>query len=167
METFLISDTHFGHKNIVKFTKDDGSPLRPWDDVEEMNQALVDNWNSVVGKHDKVYHLGDATMDAKSLQWFGSLNGRIILIKGNHDIQKLKYYTPYFDDIRGAHEVDKLVLTHIPIEKHFNSMRYDGNIHGHTHQHNMGDPWYYNVSVEQINYTPINFEVVRQHYYQG
>jgi len=69
-EVFIISDTHFGHNNIVKFNRSDGSPLRPWDNVDQMDDALIKNWNSVVGKEDKVYHLGDATMNSKSLKCF-------------------------------------------------------------------------------------------------
>jgi len=53
-----------------------------------------------------VYHLGDVTMNSKSLDLLYNLNGTKILIKGNHDIQALKYYTPHFKDIRGSHELD-------------------------------------------------------------
>ena len=162
-EVFLISDTHFGHRNIVKFVKKDGQPLRPWDDVDEMDNALIKNWNSVVSPDDKVYHLGDATMNARSLNVFYNLNGRKILIKGNHDTQALKHYTPHFKDIRACHELDSFVLTHIPIHPSQKG-RYRGNIHGHIHAGKMIDPWYYNVSVEEINYTPVSFDVVREHY---
>jgi len=49
-EVFIISDTHFGHNNIVKFNRSDGSPLRPWDNVDQMDDALIKNWNRVVGE---------------------------------------------------------------------------------------------------------------------
>ena len=162
-EVFIISDTHFGHNNIVKFNRSDGSPLRPWDNVDEMDDALIKNWNSVVGKEDKVYHLGDATMNSKSLNVFYNLNGTKILIKGNHDIQALKYYTPHFKDIRGSHELDGFLMTHIPVHDSQKG-RYRANIHGHIHAGKMKDPWYYNVSVEAIDYTPINFNEIQRHY---
>jgi calcineurin-like phosphoesterase family protein len=156
-EVFVTSDTHFGHANIIKYAG------RPFDSVEEMDEALVENWNSVVKQGDKVYHLGDVTMNSKSLDILNRLNGRKVLIKGNHDIQKLKFYTPHFYDIRGCHELGKFILTHIPVAIS-QKLRYSsGNIHGHLHEKSMEDPWYINVSVEQTNYTPISFdEIVRR-----
>ena len=79
---FFTSDTHFTHNNIIKFCN------RPFKDVEEMNQTLVDNWNKVVGPTDIIYHLGDFCF-AGSAEWhsiIGQLNGRIHLILGNHEI---------------------------------------------------------------------------------
>lgn len=154
---FLISDTHFGHTNIIKYCD------RPFATVEEMDQALIENWNSTVSKNDKVYHLGDVTMSTRKLKVLEELNGNKILIKGNHDIFKLKYYVPYFSDIRGSHEVSNLLLTHIPVSD-TQKLRYGGNVHGHTHDKNLADPWYTNVSVEQINYRPIALEEVLKLY---
>lgn len=160
---FLISDTHFGHTNMLNFTRANGTPLRPFAHVDEMNDTLIKNWNSVVAPHDKVYHLGDVTMNAKSLNLLYTLNGTKILIKGNHDIQALKYYLPHFKDIRASHELDGLLLTHIPVSD-TQKQRYRGNVHGHLHDKTLKDPWYLNVSVEQINYTPIPFEDVQKYY---
>lgn len=151
---FITSDTHFGHANIIKYAN------RPFESVEEMNEALVENWNSVVKQGDKVYHLGDVTMNSKSLDIMSRLNGRKVLIKGNHDIQKLKFYTPHFYDIRGSHELGSFILTHIPVNKEQWERYPDGNIHGHLHEKIMDDPWYINVSVEQTNYTPIAFDEI-------
>jgi calcineurin-like phosphoesterase family protein len=162
---FLISDTHFGHINMLNFTRENGEPLRPFSNVDEMNDVLIKNWNSVVAPHDKVYHLGDVTMNATSLDLLHNLNGTKILIKGNHDIQALKYYLPHFKDIRGTHELDGILLSHIPVSESQKS-RYRGNVHGHLHDKNMSDPWYYNVSVEQIDYTPIPFEEIQKYYSQ-
>jgi calcineurin-like phosphoesterase family protein len=151
---FITSDTHFGHANIIKYAN------RPFDSVEEMNEALVENWNSVVKQGDKVYHLGDVTMNSKALDIMTRLNGRKCLIKGNHDTQRLKFYTPHFYDIRGSHELGNFILTHIPVAIE-QKLRYpSGNIHGHLHEQNMNDPWYLNVSVEQTNYTPIAFDAI-------
>lgn len=83
MTMFVTSDLHLGHKNILKFN----SETRPYDSVEEMNEALVNNWNSVVGPDDTVFNLGDvAFMGYKKLApYLDRLNGRHILIYGNHD----------------------------------------------------------------------------------
>lgn len=155
-KVWLTSDTHFGHANIIKYAG------RPFASVEEMDEALVENWNAVVKPGDKVYHLGDVTMNSKSLPILERLHGRKVLIKGNHDTQKLKFYTPHFYDIRGSHELGEFLLTHIPVADN-QKLRYPaGNIHGHLHEKNMLDPWYINVSVEQTNYTPIEFDEIVQ-----
>jgi calcineurin-like phosphoesterase family protein len=145
---FLISDTHFGHTNIIKYCD------RPFANVDEMDGALIKNWNSVVGPQDKVYHLGDVTLSTKKMWIMDQLNGKKILIKGNHDIFPLKVYTPYFKDIRGSHEIAGLLLTHIPVHKS-QFTRYKANVHGHLHEKTLKERGYYSVCVEQINYTPI------------
>lgn len=157
---FLVADTHFGHLGSTKFLCDDGSKMRPWDSVEEMDEALVDNWNKVVGRKDRVYHLGDVAINRRALPILNRLNGRLVLIKGNHDIFKLSDYTPYFDDIRAYHVLDKFILSHIPIHAE-SKARFRGNIHGHLHQRKMADPWYRCVSVEQTGFAPIAFDEVR------
>ena len=161
--TFLISDTHFGHKGVTRFLRDDGTKLRPWDSVEEMDEALVANWNRVVTPYDKVYHLGDVVINRHALNTLYRLNGRLILIKGNHDNFRLDEYTPFFDDVRAYHVLDDILLAHIPV--HPESLRrWRGQIHGHLHANTLDDPRYVNVSVEQINYTPIPFDEVKQRF---
>jgi len=160
---FIISDTHFGHANICKFVREDGSKLRPWDDVEEMDKALIHNWNSVVGVNDTVYHLGDVFINRKARFILDALNGDKVLIKGNHDIFKLNDYTPFFRDIRAYHVLDKIMLSHVPI--HRESMgRFRGNVHGHLHANRVKDPLYKSVCVEQINYTPIELSEIQKYY---
>jgi calcineurin-like phosphoesterase family protein len=126
---------------------------------------MVENWNKVVKPIDRVYHLGDVTMSAKAsaFEIFRRLNGKKVLIKGNHDLAKLSVYAEHFDDVRGSHQFDGLILTHIPI--HPDSLaRWGANVHGHTHANSVKktqgqkDPRYVCVSVEQINYTPISLE---------
>lgn len=169
---FLISDTHFGHSNILTFTDNDGKRLREFDTVEEMDELMVERWNSVVRPQDKVYHLGDVVMHKRALPILARLNGEKVLIKGNHDKEKLALYTPYFKDVRGTHQFDGMILSHIPI--HPNSLaRWGTNVHGHLHSnvvtketywagletpHVEPDLRYFCVSVEQINYTPISLE---------
>jgi len=166
---FLTADTHFGHVGVCKFLRDDGTPLRPWDDPQEMNEALIERWNAVVGPGDKVYHLGDVAIPRHGLKCLEKLNGTKVLIRGNHDIFKLSDYTEYFKDIRGCHHLDGLILTHIPVHPD-NLIRYRGNIHGHLHYRQIllpdGTPdlRYKCVCVEHTNYAPIDFEILRQHY---
>ena len=64
--------------------------MRPWDNAEEMDEALVERFNKVVGPKDKVYFLGDVAMRKPGLQVVNRLNGDLVLIKGNHDIFDLK-----------------------------------------------------------------------------
>jgi len=161
-KVFLISDTHFGHKNILTFLNQDGSKLRDFASVEEMDETMIDNWNKTVSKNDKVYHLGDLVFSNRKLQEvMPRLNGTKVLIKGNHDNLKLSQYMQFFKDVRAYHILDKMLLSHIPV--FVGSMeRWGINIHGHLHGNNVPDPRYINVSVEQINFTPIDFEEIRE-----
>jgi calcineurin-like phosphoesterase family protein len=164
---FLVSDTHFGHMGVCKFTRSDGvTKLRPWDSPDEMDEAMVEKWNSIVGPKDKVYHLGDVVMEKKKLDIMRRLNGDKVLIRGNHDIYEMKDYAKHFRDIRGCHVLDGLIMSHIPI--HAESMsRFGCNIHGHTHANNVMfdgniDPRYFCVCVEQTDFAPISFDLVKE-----
>jgi len=163
-KTFLISDTHFGHSNILTFLDDNGNNIRNFSCVEDMDEYMIDNWNRVVTKESKVYHLGDLTFSNKSLQSImPRLNGTKVLIKGNHDNLKLHQYAQYFKDVRAYHILDKFLLSHIPV--HIDSReRWRANIHGHLHNNIIDDPKYINVSVERIHYTPIDFEEIRERF---
>jgi calcineurin-like phosphoesterase family protein len=167
--TFFISDTHWGHSNILTFTTGaECSPVRPgFADVQEMDEHMVKCWNSVVRPQDKVYHLGDICIHKRNLPILNRCNGEKVLIRGNHDLEKASVYLQYFKDVRGSHQIDKLLLTHIPI--HPQSLaRWRANIHGHLHTHQVmssphhPDPRYMCVSVEQINYTPISLDEVNK-----
>jgi calcineurin-like phosphoesterase family protein len=79
-QIFLTSDSHFGHFNVIKYCN------RPFTTVEEMNEALIANWNAVVGQEDIVFHLGDFSFHERYVEEFLSrLNGYKFLILGNHD----------------------------------------------------------------------------------
>jgi calcineurin-like phosphoesterase family protein len=160
-KTFFISDTHFGHTNICKFTNYDGSPLRPWDIIEEHDAALIENWNRVVRQEDKVYHLGDCVIARRHLQVFKSLNGRKRLVRGNHDIFKTTEYLEHFDEIYGVRVLSDMILSHIPLAKECITARFHVNVHGHLHGNTMKDPAYFSVCCEQIEYTPIELEDLR------
>ena len=178
---FLIADTHFGHKGVCEFLNEDGSKLRPFENSDEMDEILVQNWNSVVKPSDKVYHLGDVVINRKALPTLKRLNGEKVLIKGNHDIFRIEEYLEYFKDVRGTHKLDSYILSHIPIHPHSIARWASGNIHGHLHSNvvevavgtevlvGLGnqdiyapDDRYICVSVEQINYTPISYEVLKK-----
>lgn len=164
--TFITSDTHFGHANILTFLKQDGTLLREgFKDIKEHDLELIKRWNYVVGKNDKVYHLGDVgfTNFPYIKEIFDSLNGTKVLIKGNHDNFKLNQYAQIFKDVRATHVLDKLVLSHVPIHP-YSLDRWKGNIHGHLHENKVEDDRYINVCVEHINYTPIPFEEIRNKY---
>lgn len=167
--TFVTSDTHWGHAGIVRFLNDDGSKVRPWTTTEEMDEDMVDLWNATVRPKDKVYHLGDVVINRKALPILSRLNGECILIKGNHDVFRLEEYTPYFKDIRGVGQLDNFVLTHIPL--HPSSIeRWKGNFHGHLHNHRVTssgaiDPRYLCLSVEHTGFKPISFEDAKAKFY--
>jgi calcineurin-like phosphoesterase family protein len=166
---FLVSDTHFGHAGVCRFTRDDGEKLRPWTDPNEMDEAMVKAWNETVKPTDKVYHLGDVVINRKALSILYRLNGDKVLIKGNHDIFKLEDYTQHFRDIRGYHVMNGMILSHIPVHTESKG-RFKANIHGHLHSNRVMftdeygrkkiDPFYFSVCVEQTEFRPILFEDV-------
>ena len=177
VERFVISDTHFGHESTwAKFKNPDGSSLRPFSSTEEMDEAMVERWNAKVRPQDSVYHLGDVVIAKRNLATVKRLNGRKILIAGNHDIFKNKdYYEAGFEEIRGVRVfVDKWVMTHIPLHPDSVTHRFRVNVHGHTHggqvmrqcefpelRHIMEpDPRFLCVSVEHTNYEPLHFDEV-------
>jgi calcineurin-like phosphoesterase family protein len=185
---FVISDTHFGHTNSwEKFKLPDGSPLRPFTSTEEMDEAMIERWNAKVKPGDTVYHLGDVVINKKSLHLVSRLNGRKILIRGNHDIFKDDDYREVgFEQIHGVRVfVDKFILSHIPLHPDCVTERFKVNVHGHLHANEITrqvrlsdkdewfdrgkmtdlvfdeiDPRYLCVSVENTNYEPLSFDEV-------
>ena len=175
---FLVSDTHFGHKGVCHFTRNDGvTKLRPFDTPEEMDEFMVEAWNARVKPTDKVYHLGDVVINRRSLSIMNRLNGDKVLIRGNHDIFKDEDYRKYFRELRAYHVMNGMILSHIPI--HSESLgRFGVNIHGHLHANRVMRPArvleefidhgcttiderYHCVCVEQTpDFAPILFEDV-------
>ena len=163
---FIISDTHFSHKNILVFTNNDGQKIRPFTCLDEMNETIISNWNKTVKPNDIVYHLGDFTFGGKqNIAKFASrLNGRKRLILGNHDYDA-KDYVEHFEKVMSFHEMKKLripvVMCHFPL--HLSSFQYrvgdNGiNLHGHIHDKTIDDPRWVNMCVEHTNYTPVHIE---------
>ena len=175
---FLVSDTHFGHTGVCRFTRNDGEKLRPWTDPDEMDEAMVKAWNERVKPTDKVYHLGDVVINRKALSIMRRLNGDKVLIRGNHDIFRDEDYRAHFRELRAYHVMNGMILSHIPL--HSDSLgRFGVNIHGHTHANRVMkargvdaktgtvlygdeiDPRYHCVCVEQTpDFAPILFEDV-------
>lgn len=81
MSVFFTSDTHFGHNNIIRYCD------RPFADADEMDEALVANWNAAVKPTDTVWHLGDVALCSVSRlrEILDCLNGNIHLVIGNHE----------------------------------------------------------------------------------
>jgi len=168
MKTFLISDTHFGHKNILKLNEE--SDPRPFCSVDEMDKVLIRKWNSVVSKNDTVFHLGDFSFCdfGKTQAIFNGLNGRIHLIMGNHCKNRS---VNWYKNI-GFYQVYKYPicfenffwLSHEPMSLDKKSNY--ANIHGHIHSPGrmkqydkiISTTHHVNVCAEMINYTPITLE---------
>ncbi len=157
---FYIADLHFGHPNIITFLREDGTPERPFQSLEEMEEAIIQNWNGVVQPTDKVYVLGDVVIKRKALTLLNRLNGTKSLVRGNHDVYKIKEYEMYFKTVHTYRVMPGMILSHIPI--HPSSVgRYGVNVHGHTHRYSIkdesgvADKRYFCVSADQINFTPI------------
>lgn len=158
---WFISDTHFGHKNIIKFCD------RPFGDVFEMTDTLVNNHNSVVGENDLVIWGGDVAFLADDIanQILARLNGDRILVIGNHDLNKGKVKNLDFKEKHLLFVIDDgeipLVLTHFP----FNNCP-EGwiNIHGHVHNSPVerSKDHQVNISAEVIEFTPIHFDRVKE-----
>ena len=172
---FLVSDTHFGHAGVCRFTDSvTGEKIRPWTDPAEMDEEMVKRWNETVRPNDKVYHLGDVVINRKALPTMARLNGDKVLIRGNHDIFRDDEYRQYFRELRAYHVLNGMILSHIPI--HEQSLgRFGTNIHGHLHTSRVMvrtrwgntdkydesiDTRYHCVCVEQTDFRPILFEDV-------
>ena len=172
--TFLVSDTHFGHAGVCRFTHPDDPEvkLRPWSDPDEMDEEMVRRWNERVRPTDKVYHLGDVVINRRALRTLHRLNGDKVLIRGNHDIFRDEEYRTYFRELRAYHVLNGMILSHIPV--HEASLgRFGVNIHGHLHASRVkrargvdaktgavlygtdNDPRYHCVCVEQTDFAPI------------
>lgn len=164
-KVFLVSDTHFGHHGVTKFLNEDGTKLRPWNTIEEMDAALIQLWNETVGPNDKVYHLGDYVINRRSMNVASQLHGKKCLIKGNHDIFRLNEYAEHFYDIRAYHVLANMILSHVPL--HESQLdRFGVNVHGHLHSNRVLDSngnvdnRYQCVCVEHTNFRPILLDEV-------
>lgn len=169
--TWLISDTHFGHERVYTTFTDryTGKNLRPWAvDADEGDEYMRDMWSQMIGKDDRVYHLGDVAIPRRGLKCLQGLPGRKILLRGNHDIFKMKDYAEHFEDLRGTHKLAEFIVSHYPIHSDSIPEWCPVNIHGHTHSDHVWlepgvtkDERFLNVCVEQTLGLPIDFEELR------
>lgn len=156
---FVCSDLHFNHKNILKY-----EPCRiemlamQTDDIKEMNDKIAERWNSVVSKEDIVYCLGDVSFGSFDVR---HLNGKRILIKGNHDRSHESMVKDGWDEVHSEFWISgepSVILTHHPIYIDVISERKPMrcvNIHGHMHSKPSPTDMHICVSLEQINCTPV------------
>lgn len=167
---YFISDLHFGHYNIIRLCH------RPFESVEEMNETLIRNWNSVVSPEDHVYVLGDLCYhSAYNVEYFlRQLKGHKYLIIGNHDKafkdrhfdkKDLIWAKDYMELHDGEH---KIVLSHYPMVEWNGSFRGAIHLYGHIHN-NTTNPAYrimsqidnaYNVGADILDFIPRTLDEV-------
>lgn len=159
---FLMSDTHFDHRNIIEYCK------RPFSNREQMNQTLLKNWNSHIKKSDTVFFLGDMSFGRHSRNaqyWQSQLNGKQIFIIGSHDNPPPQ---AYLNQAIVRYKGREFLLVHNPRDPDRIPKGWSGwIIHGHKHNNSMGKfPFIngenktINVSVELINYKPVNIDQI-------
>jgi calcineurin-like phosphoesterase family protein len=169
MQVFFTGCTHFGHANIIKLAN------RPFADVEEMNEALVERWNARVRPGDRVYHLGDVAWKTAT-PWMERLNGQKFVLIGNHDERsELESAAGSIMDIRDYHELKaggaRFVLFHYPIEDWNGRWRGAIHLHCHTHAKEFRNPNLpdapielkcnrFNVGVDACGFAPVSVDEV-------
>ena len=130
MKVFITSDTHFGHKNIIKYCN------RPFEDTEAMDKALIKNWNEMVSNNDLVIHLGDVALCSKERfrQILSQLNGRKMLIRGNHDNWTDEFYREAGFEYVSRYPIvwnEFYILSHAPLQLSETTPYF--NYYGHVH----------------------------------
>ena len=164
---FFTSDQHFCHANIIKYCN------RPFSSVEEMNEGLITNWNSVVKQQDTVYIVGDVIF-AKDISIaesiFKRLHGSKVLIAGNHDKHMLKQerFRALFQSVHQLLEIkigtQDITLCHYAMRVWNKSHHSAYHLYGHSHGSMPDDPHSLSidVGVDCHNYTPISFDQVSE-----
>lgn len=173
---FFTSDLHFCHANVIKYDN------RPFNSVEEMNERLILNWNSVVGEKDIVFYLGDLSFDRGSGETeriINELNGTIHFILGNHDnekdIKKLNRFESVSDyvnlsinDLDNPRKKQGIMMMHYPILSWDKAHHGDWHLHGHCHQSLVTQtPEYYNRKVLDMgcngwDYRPVSYNEIKE-----
>lgn len=161
-DIWFTSDQHFFHKKIIEFCN------RPFSSVEEMNEALVENYNKVVKPRDTVYNLGDVSFGRKeeTHKVLRKLNGNKTVILGNHDDWDTLLSSGVFNQVLDYLEVKKITrspvaLFHFPIDS-WNAKHYGAvHLHGHTHgtMDNTGLRRF-DVGVDCWNYRPVHWDEI-------
>lgn len=173
-DIYFTSDTHFCHQPEFLWKP------RGFSSVEEMNEAIIERWNSIVKPNDIVYHLGDTMLNdnEKGIEYFKRLNGQIFLIFGNHDSEARRnlLFSECRDKMLGgwyAYQIkyNKMIIymSHYPtltanydveMNKHFT--QHVLNICGHTHKKEKfldeKNPFMYNVCLDAHNCYPVHID---------
>lgn len=145
---FITSDWHLGHKNICKFRE-------VFSSQKQHEELILKLYRQCVTKRDIVWFLGDIIFEPNYLQVVQDLPGTKKLVLGNHDTDRgvdVADLCLVFDEIHGMAKYKHTWLSHAPI--HQDELRGKSNIHGHTHNHIVDDPRYYNVCLEHTEYRP-------------
>lgn len=156
-KTWFCSDPHWGHANICKY--------RPFNTPEEHDITVFENIMSTVGKRDTLWILGDTCFNKESLAYLGTIAAGVMklrLILGNHCLERGMHVSDYLSVgdniiINGITSYKNFWITHAPIHESEIRNR-KGNIYGHSHYNTIDDDRYRCVSMEQINYHPIDFQ---------
>lgn len=160
-KVFVIADTHFYHGNIINYEN------RPFNSIDDMNKKIINNWNQIVSKNDKVFHLGDVSFGNKdeTKDIIQRLNGNKTLIIGNHDKSNLKYWLDIgFNDVSKYPIIykDFLIMSHEPPEYFQKDTPYT-YLYGHVHSTPMYKTITQNtacVSIERWGYKPVDIEKI-------
>lgn len=139
MKTWVTSDLHFGHKNIMSFCPVTRAHYN--NDVDYMNEKMVMEWNEKVSPEDLVYILGDVAFlpAQKAAEYMNRCNGRKILIEGNHDRKTLndptfrKCFEEVHSYLRLIYEGTVICMFHYPIAEWDQMHRGAIHLHGHLH----------------------------------
>ena len=157
---YFLADTHFGEERIMRYEN------RPFENVRKMDEEMISRWNSVVDNSDTVYLLGDFGAEGYEKDILSKLNGKKILVKGNHDTKSNEEYRSFgFSEVYDCPIIIDgfWILSHDALYVNEN-MPY-ANLFGHVHNSPIIKDYskqYYCVSVERIDYTPISFERIKK-----
>jgi calcineurin-like phosphoesterase family protein len=139
MKTWVTSDLHFGHKNIMTFCREARARFKL--DLDYMNEAMVKEWNDLIAPEDTVYILGDVAFlpAPKATDYMRRLNGHKILVEGNHDRKLLQDegFRDQFEEVHKYLDINyngtKVVMFHYPIAEWDQMHRGAVHLHGHLH----------------------------------
>lgn len=150
---FFTADEHFGHKNIIRHCN------RPFKDLAEMTEALIDNNNSVVSQGDTVIHAGDfafKTQHSYTQKLINSLNGNHIFLKGNHDQWAKKLDLPHMLEMKLDGQF--MVISHYALRTWNRSYYGSWNLFGHSHGNLVEHLNQKDIGVDTNNYFPYSFD---------
>jgi calcineurin-like phosphoesterase family protein len=169
---YVTSDPHFGHENIIKLCK------RPFKDLREMDNTIIENYNNTVSSKDTTFIIGDFAYKSNYINYIKKLNGIKILIRGNHD-DRIPNQDIHFKEIHNYLEYNYkdylFIMFHYPIHEWKGFFR-NNTIHLHGHNH-VGkqkydiDPWFkdkhiYNVCQDMNEFKPLSLDEIINKFYK-